>query len=210
MTNVWGPLAWMTLHSISLNYPDTPAKEDKEILNRFMSFFADTISCPHCKTHFAIMFESYKARHPDWSSSRYKFFLFVVRVHNSVNRRLDKPVIPTVADCLTTISNNTKMTNARTYREKYLQYLLGNWTREVSPESFMMTRTVREMMKINNQYWNLRDGSQQVFFPEADIVTPIEATKGPRGNALPGLNPSGVPINVGFRLKGGRLSLGSR
>jgi len=210
MTNVWGPLAWMTLHSISLNYPDNPTKEDKEILGRFMTYYADTISCPSCKNHFAIMFESYKSRNPDWLSSRYKFFLCVVRMHNTVNKRLDKPVIETVANCLELIKNNTQVNTGAYYRQQYLLYLLNNWTREISPESFMMSRSVREMMKIDSQYWSLRDNSQQVFFPEADIVTPIDSTKGPRGIPLTGLNPSGAPINVGFKIRGGRLSLGGR
>jgi len=210
MTNVWGPMAWMTLHSISLNYPENPTKEDKAILVRFMELFTETISCPSCKNHFQILYQSYIANNPNWASSRYNFAIFVMRAHNTVNKRLDKPVLPSVAACVSAISLNTQTTSASSFREQYLVYLLRNWTREYSADSFIAARAVREMIKINAEYWNPRNNTQQVFFPETDVVTPIEPTKGPRGNPLPGFNRSGMPISVGFRIRGGKLSLGSR
>jgi len=42
-TKIWGPLGWMTLHSISAIYPEKPSFADMEILKKFMDFFAATI-----------------------------------------------------------------------------------------------------------------------------------------------------------------------
>ena len=34
--NIWGPGAWTFLHSVTLNYPDTPSQQDK---NEYADFF---------------------------------------------------------------------------------------------------------------------------------------------------------------------------
>jgi len=173
-TKVWGPLGWMTLHSISMIYPEKPSYADMEILKKFMELFSRTISCPDCAGHFQRMFNNYKARNPSWFASRNEFFLFVVRAHNTVNTRIDKPRISTVAECIETFRRNTLVTSAATYRNNYITYLIRNWTREQTGEGFILASSAREMLKINNEYWNPRDvGISGIQIPEADILTPI-------------------------------------
>jgi len=173
-TKIWGPLGWMTLHSISLIYPEKPSHADMEILKKFMSLFADTITCPDCKHHFAKMFESYKSRNPYWYISRQEFFLFVARAHNTVNMRLDKPRISTVAECIETFKRNTLVTRGAIYRNNYISYLIRNWSIEHSGESFILVNSAREMLKINNEYWSPRDkGNTVVNIAEENIMTPI-------------------------------------
>lgn len=173
-TKIWGPLGWMTLHSISLIYPETPSYEDMQILKKFMELFASTISCPDCAGHFRRLFNLYKDRNPSWFASRREFFLFVARAHNTVNARLDKPRIATVAECIETIKRNTVVTSAKTYINSYISYLIRNWSREQSGEGFILATSAREMMKINTEYWQLRHHDiSHIRFPEADIMTPI-------------------------------------
>jgi len=173
-TKIWGPLGWMTLHSISLIYPENPSYADIEILKKFMSLFAETITCPDCKQHFTRIFDSYKTRNPSWFISRREFFLFVVRAHNSVNTRIDKPRIPTVAEAISTIKRNTVVTSGTSYRNSYINYLIRNWSLEQSGESFIMKHSARELQKINNEYWSPRDtGFPDIVIPEEDILTPI-------------------------------------
>ena len=59
MTAIWGPLGWMTLHSISVCYPDNPSQHDVGILNQFMDAFTTSITCPHCKNDFENVFLKY-------------------------------------------------------------------------------------------------------------------------------------------------------
>ena len=33
--NIWGPHAWLFLHTITLNFPDNPTKEEKEKYKQF-------------------------------------------------------------------------------------------------------------------------------------------------------------------------------
>ena len=164
----------MTLHSISLIYPERPSYEDIEILKRFMSLFADTITCPDCKHHFVKMFESYKIRNPSWCISRREFFLFVARAHNTVNARIDKPRMATVAEAISTIRRNTTVTSGSSYRTSYINYLIRNWSIEQSGEAFIMRHSAKEINKINDEYWSPRDtGNADVFIEEDDILTPI-------------------------------------
>jgi Erv1 / Alr family len=168
-TKIWGPQGWMTLHSISTIYP-----EKMELLKKFMNLFEDTITCPDCKNHFSRMFNSYKQTNPSWFASRSQFFLFVARAHNTVNLRIDKPRIPSVAECIDTIRRNTLVTSGSIYRNTYINYLIRNWSHEYTGESFILAQSARELAKINNEYWNARDTASYDFVvPESDIMTPI-------------------------------------
>jgi hypothetical protein len=176
------------------------------ILKKFIDLFAETISCPSCKAHFGSMYQTYMARNPDWWNSRTEVFTFICRAHNTVNARLDKPIIQTVRDSIDTLIMLTQNTRASEYRKQYLIYLQRNWSNPDS-EGFMMSRSVREMIKINNDYWNHRETNFSIQIPEADIVRPIMNVRGPSGNVLPGLKSDGSPIQIGFSLRSGRFSL---
>lgn len=211
MTKYWGPLGWMTLHSISLNYPDNPSKEDKQILIRFINNFTESITCPSCQSHFRTMFESYIGLFPSWSSSKFDLFVFIARAHNTVNKKLDKPLIRTVAQCLETIKSNTKNTSLSGFRKAYINYLIGNWSRELSGEGRIRMNYAKEVQKINSQYWSFREVNiDSLNFPESDVLFDIDqrsvlpkATSG-----LPSIYKGSLP-NVGFRFSGGKLKLGN-
>jgi hypothetical protein len=211
MTKYWGPLGWMTLHSISLNYPDTPSVEDKQILLRFMDNFTESITCQYCQSHFKTIFQTYKGLFSSWNSSKYDLFVFIARAHNTVNKRLDKPLIRTVAQCLETIKSNTKNTSLSGFRQSYINYLISNWSRELSGEGRLKIGHSKQLQKINNEYWSFREVDiDSLNFPETDVLFDIEqrsvlpkATGG-----LPSIYKGSLP-NVGFRFSGGKLKLGN-
>lgn len=212
MTKLWGPLGWMTLHSISLNYPDNPSPADKGLVKQFIDEYAQCITCPSCKNHFTGLFHTYIQRYRNWADSKFDLFLFVVRAHNSVNKRLDKPILQSVADCLETIKSNTRDTSLREFRQKYITYLFQNWAAFKTGEGFIMVGAAKNLQRINNEYWNLREVDlASIKFPEEDVTTPIsDNTLTPRiSSSIPQFH-KGMNISVGFRIKGGRLQLGSR
>jgi FAD-linked sulfhydryl oxidase len=206
MTSRWGPLGWITLHSISANYPESPTQADKMIVKKFLDLFADTITCPSCKNHFGIMYQSYIVKNPGWANNRASLFLFVCRAHNTVNARLDKPKVQSVRDSIDTLKALTRITSPTEYRNQYLAYLQRNWS-QPNPEGFMMSAAVREMIKINNEYWNLRETNFNIHLPEDNVLQYISPTRGPNSRPLPGITSSGTPVKVGFSLKSGRFSL---
>jgi hypothetical protein len=204
MTALWGPLGWMALHSAAINYPDIPSQIEKQICSRFLDMFTETITCHICKTHFSRMLQTYKVTHPEFLNSKQDFFLFTVRVHNTVNKRLDKPTVKSVSEALTTLQQATSVTSPAQYRQKYIEYLKRIWGTDTSSAGLFAGQKIRELEKINREYWNHRETSYVQFFYEADVLEYISEAgvkKTPSGFApLVG----GYP-KVGFG--GGRLKL---
>lgn len=181
MTKVWGPMGWMTLHSISVCYPEEPTPTDKQILNEFMNAFGGCITCIYCRQHFGTMFSEYKQSYPGWANSRYDLFLAVCRMHNAVNKRLDKPYPKTVEECLNSLKNATSYTSPRDFRERYVNYAIGDWSKiRSTAEGYAGFQNANTMKKINDEYWNNREVSYaNVKFPEADVLGFSKTIPGP-------------------------------
>lgn len=199
----------MTLHSVSLLYPDNPSQSDKVLLARYMDLFRDTLSCIHCYNHFKIIYQNYTSAHPEWADSKFDFFLFIVRAHNTVNNRLNKPKLATVQECIDRFYANTVHTNAFTYRAKYNDYLIRNWSREMTGDGMMKVGQVRDLQRINTEYWNHKtDSSTSNFRMHANVLelvdenSPLRSIMRPNGSL--GLV-SSKSLSVG--LKGGRFQL---
>lgn len=208
MTAIWGPMGWMTLHSISLLYPESPTSTDKLILKRFMELFRDTITCQYCQRHFTIIFENYVATHPEWLNSKFDFFMFIARAHNTVNKRLEKPRIDTVQACIDTYKNNTKINPGFKYRHDYISYLSRNYSQELSGESMMKLAMVRELRKINDEYWNFKDDESTATFTLSANVLEYINEDPLRRRVLTSSGLTNIPGQT-FRigLRGGRFRL---
>jgi hypothetical protein len=209
MTQIWGPLGWMTLHSISLNYPDDPTQSDKSILDSFITNFAECITCPSCRSHFQTILKLYKINHPEWNSSRFQLFLFIARAHNTVNKKLDKPILYTVADCLEKIKSINRITHLSIFRKNYINHVSRNWQREFTAEGRIMVGFIKEVEKINELYWSIREPDiNLIVFPEANVVEFIEVNKTAPTGIYSFMSPAVFNKGVGFKITGGRLKLG--
>ena len=196
-------MGWMTLHSVSMLYPESPSIADKAILKRYIELFRDTLTCIHCHNHFKTLYDTYTRRHPDWANSRFDLFLFVARAHNAVNLRLNKPRPASVQECITTFQSNTVVTSALTYRMKYVEYLLRTWAREMSGESMMKVSLVRELKRITEEYWNTKQEMGVRTFNMSANVFETESDASSRPSTISQV--TSQQVNIGF--KGGRLQL---
>ena len=211
MTAIWGPMGWMTLHSISVAYPASPTELDKAILNQFMDKFGECITCNSCKGHFASMFGTYKRMHPEWNQSKKDLFLAICRMHNTVNRRLDKPLQKSVKECLETLRAATKHTSTSTFRQNYINHVIRNWSGFQSGEGMIMVGAARTMAKINTEYWNPRDTSfEDTDFVEDNVLefVPEQRSRYEFASGAPVILPGNGLPSVGFKIRGGRLTLG--
>lgn len=218
-TKFWGPLGWMTLHSVSAIYPENPTRDERMLVEKFVELFKDSITCIHCKTHFSGMLNTYKQKHPEWSSSRYDLFMFVCRAHNTVNRRLDKPVFPTLQSCIDSLKQITKITSGITYRDSYINYLISNWRREMSAEGYINGDIARRMKKINEEYFNPRDTNFVDFSlnRDGDVLEFIQENvrRYELGVGIPNMGniinqSQGTAVQlpkVGFKMRGGKLKI---
>jgi hypothetical protein len=142
----------MTLHSISVCYPAQPTIIDKKLLDEFMQAFGMTISCSICNEHFSKMFKDYKNAVPTWDNSRYDLFIAICKMHNTVNKRLNKPIPKTVGDCLTVLRDATKYSPPSEFRKRYIEYLYTQWKHLLG-----LKQKVDLMKKINEDYWTNRE-----------------------------------------------------
>jgi hypothetical protein len=169
MTSIWGPMGWMTLHSISAAYPDNPTQEDRSILYEFMESFANTISCELCRNHFRPLFLSYKTNVPTWADSKQEVFMMICRLHNNVNTRLDKPIPKTVEECIKSLVNATAYTCQKDFRKNYIDYLSNEFRGQ---KGIPLRNFIERMRKINEEYWNSREiAYTELKFEEEDIVS---------------------------------------
>jgi len=206
MTSIWGPLGWMTLHSVSSCYPDSPLPSEKTLIHAWLDMFQSTITCPSCKEHFWEALNGYRRLHPEMMSSRNDFMLAVFRLHNTVNRRLNKPVYSTVAACFEQLRTNVKTRSARDYRIAYLNHIGRHWRTMQDSTGFTALRKLAEMRKVEGDYFQRHDNNFEVDIPENNVL-PI----GPAlAAALPGAEqPSAVRFDsrelprIGF--SGGRF-----
>lgn len=208
MTKLWGPLGWMTLHSISAIYPENPTAADKSILVEFISSFRDCITCQYCRGHFSRMFNSYTKSHPEWNASRFDLFVFICRAHNTVNKRLDKPVFTSLKDCIERLQYNTKNRAAAEYRRSYIRYLISDWSKISGGDGMIAVHHAKKIQKINDEYFNPRDtGFNELTFEKnakVDEFIPEDFSDSPRLVGMP--NP-GQLQNMKFQFSWNNLRL---
>jgi hypothetical protein len=90
---IWGPHYWYNLHNSSLHYPLNASPIVKErIKNRILAIPYE-ISCRACQIHASAYIEQFSEKElDDIVSTRDNLFKFYVDFHNSVNKRLGKPI----------------------------------------------------------------------------------------------------------------------
>lgn len=176
MTQYWGPLGWATLHSVSALYPDTPTDAEQALARHWIDSFAACITCPKCQGHFSTMYARYLTVVPNPFSSRREFVLFVLRAHNTVNRRLGKRMY-TLEDSLAEAQRWIPDTvTARSRRNQYIQYLRLDWGRQTTLAGITALMRVRDLSMSEQQYWRSREldwADVASRIGSADILTPI-------------------------------------
>jgi len=189
MTAVWGPLGWMTLHSIATSYPESPTQSEKQLVSMWLDMFRDTITCVHCREHFTQMLEVYRRKVPSMLNSRQELALFSFRAHNTVNRRLSKPVYNSVEECMSTLRRNIQTRTAQEYRIAYINHIQKYWRTLQDVTGLVALKKINEMKKIEIDYFAPHDTKFVVTLQESMVIFPYgvldEAPKGPR--SLPAL-----------------------
>ena len=210
MTAVWGPLGWMTLHSVSTLYPENPTPSEKALLSSWLDMFRDTITCTHCKSHFTVMLQNYRMRFPNMLASRQDFAMFVFRAHNAVNARLSKPVYASLDECMAQLKNNIKTRSAKEYRDAYLTHIRKYWGGLQDLSGIVSVKKILEMRKIEVDYFTSRDTNFEVTLNPDAVTIPrnwVETeTYGQQEVQRVRFKPNDN-VRAGFRMQGGRMRL---
>lgn len=170
MTSIWGPLGWMTLHSVASCYPNTPIQSETTLMQTWLDMFQTTITCPSCREHFGIALASYRRQYPKMLSSREEFLVATFRLHNAVNRRLNKPIHASVAACFEQLRNNVKSRSARDYRIAYINHIQRFWRTMQDVSGITALKKINEMRKIEYDYLQRHENNFEIDIPENIVV----------------------------------------
>lgn len=86
---VWGPHAWIFLHSITLNYPQNPTEKEMDNYYNFFMMLRYVLPCDKCKGHY----NDNLKKHPltkQILSSRENVIKWLINIHNCVNEMTRK------------------------------------------------------------------------------------------------------------------------
>lgn len=170
MTSIWGPLGWMTLHSVASLYPNTPTEAERLLMVKWLDLFRDTITCPSCQAHFAELLASYRAQFPNMLYSRRDFLLFTFRAHNSVNKRVGKPVYGTVQECFDLLRKNVQFNKAQSFRITYTNHITRHWRTFQDASGMSAMKKINEIKKIEMQYMAVRSNEFEEIIPEDNLI----------------------------------------
>jgi len=87
--NIWGPPAWLFLHTITFNYPNNPTETDKLNYIKFFEALQFVIPCPICREHYTKNIIKIPIR----ANSRDELIRWLIDIHNSVNISSFKPTM---------------------------------------------------------------------------------------------------------------------
>jgi hypothetical protein len=203
MTSVWGPLGWLTLHSVATSYPETPTEAERRLMESWLDMFRDTITCAYCRGHFAELLAKYRSLFPNMLYSRQEFVVFSFRAHNAVNARLMKPIYGSLDECLVTLRKATESRPARDYRVSYLAHILRYWRSYQDITGISAVKKVFELNRIEADYIAPRDTKFEVSLRQDVVVLPSSAF------TQSGETPTGLRLNPRGMPDGGRIRLGA-
>tara|TARA_B100001123_G_scaffold66517_1_gene74044 strand:- start:3487 stop:4005 length:519 start_codon:yes stop_codon:yes gene_type:complete len=89
--SVWGPKLWFALHTITLNYPKKPTYQNKKCYNNFFMSLQYIIPCSTCAKNFKKHLDKYPIT--DYLDCRKDLVLWLIKIHNEVNKQLNKPTM---------------------------------------------------------------------------------------------------------------------
>lgn len=88
---VWGPSAWVFLHTIAQCYPERPNASDIQQYTLFFLTLPYVLPCVDCQSETLAYYSNDMPRFQRAFTSRTALMHFVADMHNAVNRRLGKP-----------------------------------------------------------------------------------------------------------------------
>lgn len=93
--SVWGPAMWQSMHSISFAYPEQPSHHEQAAAFSFLQSLCTLLPCPQCRMHYAAYLKStIPSTMAGPLKSKQGLVKWTIDLHNDVNERLGKPIMP--------------------------------------------------------------------------------------------------------------------
>lgn len=91
-TNRWGPSMWTSIHAICFNYPKEPSPADKARYRKYFQSLSDILPCKYCRDSFKQFLKEIPME--PYLGDREGMIYWSYRIHDRVNRKLEKRSIP--------------------------------------------------------------------------------------------------------------------
>lgn len=91
---LWGPSAWRLMHLVAATYPERPTTETKRQYESFFRSLEQVLPCAGCREGYSYLINGPVALTPAVLADRVALFRWTVEVHNAVNAKLGKEVLP--------------------------------------------------------------------------------------------------------------------
>lgn len=82
---LWGPQAWMFLHTVTYSYPDQPHPELQQQMRDFFWNLRAALPCAKCRQHYTASFRALETEDGDPFRSKTALTQWLVKLHNAVN-----------------------------------------------------------------------------------------------------------------------------
>jgi Erv1 / Alr family len=89
ITKIWGPGAWIFLHSITFCYPNEPTEEHKTVYKRFFKLLGYVLPCQYCKDYKKIIKTGITELNDDVLKNRESLTKWLYYVHDAINKKLE-------------------------------------------------------------------------------------------------------------------------
>merc|ERR1712070_388786 len=90
---ILGRRTWFFLHTYAAKFPDEPTEADKASIRGLIASLGQNYPCPICRAHLQGKLMSPELG-PVNAESRTSLALWVCKLHNMVNKALEKPIHP--------------------------------------------------------------------------------------------------------------------
>lgn len=90
---LWGESGWKFMHYITLSYPVNPTENDKQRMHDFFMLVRELLPCESCRYNLRDEYIKYPLT-KEILDNKMKLVEWLNTIHNSVNIRLGKKVMP--------------------------------------------------------------------------------------------------------------------
>ena len=90
LPKIWGPHMWVSLHSITFNYPSEPTKDDRERYKNFFELIGYVLPCSYCAESYRKFISEGETKLTNKVLDNRKTLAeWLYKVHEAVNNKLD-------------------------------------------------------------------------------------------------------------------------
>lgn len=119
---IWGPNAWVLLHTITLVYPHKPTNNDKQIYKNFFTNLYKILPCDWCSHNYKIHLNKYPI--DNYLNSKKNIVQWLINIHNETNKTLNKNIYFTYDNFITKYKEIYKQNNTSNYQILLLLIIL--------------------------------------------------------------------------------------